>query len=45
MSKEALDDWNRTLEWSSPDFNPEGFNALSKEDKKNNNKRDSDKIQ
>ena len=32
--KSALDDWNRTLEWSSPDFNPEGFNALSKEDKK-----------
>jgi len=29
----ALDDWKRTLEWSSPDFTPEGFNALSKEDK------------
>ena len=24
----ALDDWKRTLEWSSPDFNPEGLNAL-----------------
>jgi len=23
----ALDDWKRTLEWSSPDFNPEGLNA------------------
>ena len=30
--KNALDDWKRTLEWSSPDFNPEGLNAL--EDKK-----------
>jgi len=29
----ALDDWKRTLEWSSPDFSPEGFNALSKADK------------
>ena len=31
--RNALDDWKRTLEWSSPDFTPEGFNALSKEDK------------
>ena len=26
----AHDDWLRTLEWSSPDFNPEGYNKLSK---------------
>ena len=31
--EKALDDWKRTLEWSSPDFNPEGFNALSEGEK------------
>ena len=31
---QSLDDWKRTIEWSSPDFNPEGLNALSKSEKK-----------
>ena len=25
----SIDDWKRTLEWSTPDFNPEGFLKLS----------------
>ena len=31
---QSMDDWKRTIEWSSPDFNPEGLNALSKLEKK-----------
>ena len=31
---QSVDDWKRTIEWSSPDFNPEGLNALSADEKK-----------
>ena len=31
---QSVDDWKRTIEWASPDFNPEGMNALSKDEKK-----------
>jgi len=30
----SIDDWQRTLEWSSPDFNPEGFFKLSEGEQK-----------
>ena len=32
----SIDDWKRTLEWSSPDFNPEGFFKLSEAEQKKN---------
>ena len=31
---QSVDDWKRTIEWSSPDFNPEGLNALSADERK-----------
>ena len=31
---QTVDDWKRTIEWSSPDFNPEGLNALKMGEKK-----------
>jgi hypothetical protein len=32
----SIQDWQRTLEWSSPDFNPEGFFKLSSAEQKKN---------
>ena len=30
----SIQDWQRTLEWSSPDFNPEGFLKLNSAEQK-----------
>ena len=32
--KQSLEDWKKTIEWSSPDFNPEGFLALKTPEQK-----------